>query len=400
MSRIVLYLPMNFFHGNLSEEAGLDYFRSIESNIDLLKIQQTNVAISWQKLDEEFFPELKELVNSPHLSVLNSTFSHALPAAYSEGTQRDMWAREIETGVKGNVDCMFFPEFCAPSKFFSTKKYSKYFLVLDTQTTLYSYNLFSLYPVEPNIIPDAPAIRCGDKIGLIMKEKLFSGFLKAFFAWQRSPYDIVAQNIMIDELDKIIMLPDDQTIIIPIDWEAPWVGSLYGHEIWFKFFEIIGLRSENFVPLSSVMDDMAEQAIATHHPHRNLMKWFSDEISLKTHDKIAAITPKTEYEKMLLSVASGSDLPASFFGKYHPMKLKASHPRSGELVDLVIGHNQIAIEVALAALRALQSGESFTAMLDEITREESDNQCKSLNFKDNPWFVKMREVAQSWENMA
>ena len=95
-----------------------------------------------------------------------------------------------------------------------------------------------------------------------MREEWFGKFVEAFFLFQR--YPLLGSHpegkdcltLLIEEVRKIAAMPDDRVVVIPIDLEAPYVGSAFGARVWEIFFSELEKQKLKhvFTPLSSHLD--------------------------------------------------------------------------------------------------------------------------------------------------
>lgn len=371
--RLILLLLGNTFHSNLllgrweqmdTEKAGLDAIGA--SGIP--------VTASYQSMDYEILPWLKEtLAKYPSIQMINAPNSHALIPLYNEEMMR--WETKK---IIGDVPATFFAEFYAPrAQFIPTK----FFPFLEGMT--YAYSDFSGEGRASDIIsgtlPDALSIKVGDRIGIIMKDKLFKPFLDAWFRFQRDPVTVdnsTNNKLPLDHLlDQVEAIAESGNVVVcPLDIETAFIGSVLGkkvYELFFKGIKARGLESV-FGHLSEYLDYFEAEAMPSKHPHRILTKWSTYEIQVKYLMSLSKIYPKNKKAHMLLSTASCSDILSAWERKIGEAQRKIvlnGRDLGGNEVKLPISYNQDIIDVQDAARQALQKKTSYQNLLQDLSNQ-------------------------------
>lgn len=378
MGKIILNLPGNAFHSNLLADRWEEMFQS-KVGLDAIGVSGVPVAISYQGIDYKIMPWLAEtLAKYPSIEVLNAPHSHALIPLQTE--EMEKW--EMKDIIPGSIPMTFFPEFYAPTERFIP---TEFFWVLEGASYLYSACCENSEDVTVETLPNAPAIQHGSKIGVIMRDADFGPILKAFFRFQRDPLTIsedtngkLPLDNVLDEIERVSQMPDDTIIIVPIDIEAPFIGSAWGAKIWEMFFQGIvdrGLK-DVFIPLSTALDTFRAKAVKSRRPHRILTKWTSYEVQVRYLMRVAGLTTnnETDDDMILASIASCSDILSAWERKIAEGKkaiILAGKNRQGDNVELPVSYNQDIITVQSAALRALSEGIEFNVALMKILSAEN-----------------------------
>lgn len=374
MGKIHLNLPVNSFHANILRKEWKEVLMSGDI-LDAIRESKVPISMSYHVIDTEMWPWLKKIGNCSNIEKIRSTFSHTLiPMLNSQKVQK--W--EVENGIKGNVPVTFFSEFYTPEE---SKIPNGFFFVLEGQTYLYS----SCFPetsdsdIETETFPkDVLGINYADKIGIIMRNTLFAPILNAFFLFQRDPFTIREEtknknpltNIL-DKIEEIGNMPNNILVVMPIDFEAPFIGSAFGADIWKMFFQGIvnrGLK-DVFTPINSELNKIKNKSVRTKQPHRDIAKWNSNLVQHRYWMSLAKINPVTHREKVLYSIASCSDIFACWERKIGETKKKIvlrSKNKQREQINIPISFNQDIIEIQIAARNAIVDSVPFIEKLDKL----------------------------------
>lgn len=365
--KLILVLPGNSLHSNVLKE-GWNMMYEEKAGLDVIGNSGIPVTVSYQGMDYQILPWLKETLGKHScIDVMNAPHSHSLIPLCGE--KMIQWETK---NVIGNIPVTFFPEFYAPKAHFIP---TKFFIFIEGMT--YSYSHFATTDdVESETLPNAPSIKIGDKIGVMMKEKLFKGFLSAWFRFQRDPVSIDQSSNnkqplehLLDQVEKIG--ESGEVVVCPLDIETVYIGSCLGKKAYELFFQGVknrGLESV-FARLSDNLDYFKAKAEPSKHPHRILTKWMTYEVQAKYLISLAKITPKNEKEAILLSIASCSDIYSAWERKVGEAQKKimlSGRDLAGNEKRLPISYNQDIIDVQHAAKQALQEKTSYEKILQEL----------------------------------
>lgn len=372
----MFFVPGNSKHSN-NLPPGFEAMYSSKAGLDAIGSSGVPVAVSYQGIDYKILPWLREtLAKYPSIQVVNAPHSHALLPLLNEKMQ----AWELSQRIPGSLPVTFYPEFYAPETRIMP---TDFFFVLGGASHLYSacwYSDQDAEDVSVQKLPDSPAISVDGKTGIILRDADFGPLLKQFFAFQRDPFGSVQPGMtnlksLMQEIRRIGDDPSDGVVVIPIDIEAPWVGSAWGVKIWEIFFSAIvdeGLK-DVFVPLSSQLDYFRRSAVTSLRPHRILTKWTAFEIQMKYMSRVFGLRPYNEKEMVLASIAGCSDILSAWERKIveanKPIVLSGVDP-NGNKVMLPISYSQDVITVQTACLRAVLDGISFESALAKVAKGE------------------------------
>ena len=383
MSKLAFYLPGNSFHSDISSKAAFDADRE---HLGLKEMAQTGipVAVSFQKVDFEIYPWLnKELKEHETIEVIRSTFSHSLTPLLHKKQQR--WEVSNMDMPGDDHPVMFHSEFYIPEASYLSR--ASAFLVLGAHTETYSY-CYSKSGNSPAQIPwqliddvdtvsNHSAIQYGGKCGIVMKG--FDSILRAFYQFLRDPYGVTEDGTAtlvaaVDAVENTIVGgPDDEIVIVPIDIEAPYVGSLCGANIWTLYFNEIAKRglSDACITLREVYEHVSKQSVKTKRPHRELSsKWTGYEAQwlhfaacqhfepsrILSHELIALTTPSDVLSGLYRNIVSNSkDKCVNFTMKDSFGKSVTSH---------LLGDNGV-VQIGHAARFAIENNRSLVDILEE-----------------------------------
>ncbi len=370
MGTIHLALSGNAFHSDVPQKR----WHEIDSErlgLEIIGESGLPVSVSFQGIDFELFPWLKEtLLRYPSIECVHASYGHGL-IPFMHPVQQE-W--EIKRGP-GTHRVTFFPEFYTPEEHFIPDM----FFVLGPRTV--AYTLYegpgvkrSPVSVTGNDPENFPAIRYGDKTGLVMKD--FNVLLGRFFAFQQDPYSLnqspSSLSQLLEEVERI-MKNIPATVIIPLDIEAPYIGSLEGAKVWEIFVSALKQSGLDtcFVSLESVIHDVAgAKAITMDRPHRELTsKWFGYEAQFAYYSFIREFEPKNERDHFVLSLAGTSDVLSSLYRKVTALKrskelLLSAIDFTGRRRELRIGtENEHVFELCRSAWLALNKGLRLTTAI-------------------------------------
>ena len=374
MSLITLVLPGNTFHANHlsgaiekmdAERCGLSSFRK-------WNIPATAFI---QGLDLLMKPWLEEEMRIPgSIEWGNAPFSHSfLPLV------RGSWRYELdeERMVCGSVPVTFFSEFYPPD---ASHIPTEFTLILPGSSALYEWKRKSGDIRTQEFPPEVEAIRFDGKVGILIHEEWFKPVLDSFFFFQRYPIAGSAPNgrdalvELISAIREVSEGPENRTVVIPIDLEAPWIGSCFGSHIWGILFAEVRRQKLDwvFTPLSTHLERFARDAKETFPPHRELLKWSTWDVQIRHILHVDRLKPRNQHEIYIKMIATGSDIFAAWDRMIQESRgriiSKEARDQDGEPLVIPITYNQGVIDVELAAYRALKRGRSFLSELEDLNQ--------------------------------
>lgn len=397
-----LTLPGNLMgHSNVSEEAREDIEKA-KANIDVIGSSGLPVSMSFQGIDFEWAPWLRDtLAQYPSIDLLNATWSHSILDMVSP--QQALW--EVRQRVS-NSRATFFSEYASPKSDFIPDV----FFVLAPHSFSYSAGYEreeqAAALLDPQLGPDLMGVKAirtkGDrpKLGIVMNA--FDGILNdrdaGFFAYQR---DLGKLEAHMDLLKRHLDATEGITPF-PIDLESCFVGSACSLEIWPRYLEALRRHDldQYFVSTKEVIREAEVLAIEAPAPKRILgTKWTKHVVQCQYMARNINTWPYNEYEHRLLGVAGVSDWYSGICTKIDSSRRKTilSAKRSdGSETTIEIGYNQALIDVAHAALDLVNKrhsylrGESRERPLpfDEYLAKHCDTSTFTVR--------RMIEVARTW----
>lgn len=349
--------------------------------------------VFFQGLDFEMKPWLKEeMQTTGSLEWGNSTFSHTFIPLFP-GSSRDETRDKV-----GTVPVTFFSEFYVPQ---GPQIPTEFTLVLAGNSALYSGFAEHWSPKQGDIFlkpypHDAHAIRFQNKVGILLREEWFGPLLKAFFLFQRFPIagshpegrDCLAE--LVAQIRAIAEDGDDRVVVMPLDLEAPWIGSRFGAKVWEILFDELEKQKllSVFTQVSAQLGRFRKEAVETPRPHRELTKWTTWEVQLNHIVRLNQLVATTEREATLRMIATGSDIFAAWGIKIGERAKRISLigiDLSGSRIDLPISFNQSVIDVQLAASLALTTSSSLLKVLSRLDQHEPLVRMATQMAKRNMW---------------
>jgi hypothetical protein len=364
MAKIALYFPGNATHSFL---LGDRWQRMSDEHLGLDAIGRSGVPVttSHQGLDYELYPFLAEtLAKYPSISVANAPFAHPLLTLVHKDHQK--W--ELRN-VVGNLPITFFSEFDTPEAHLIP---TKFFFHLRSQTAIYSMPS-GLVIEDPDVlhIPDGTVgVRYGanDRIGIVLDG--FEAFNKAWFAYGAKPTQENLDKVM-NEIEAISQLARPY-VVIPIDLEQPWVGSVLGSEMFERFFAALKLRGldQHIVPMEDVMAAALVNPFPINRPHRILGKWNVHQLQFEHMAEMKMKRPQGDRQHFLYAFATLSDLLSSWNRFVAKEKFLSCRDLDGTEVKLSQGHNKHLQQICLAAKSTLMHGDvSFVSKLRSLEEQ-------------------------------
>jgi len=359
MAKIIFYLPGNGTHSFLIEDR---FERMYNEQLGINALGKTGfpIAISHQGIDYDMFPFLKDVhAQYDNFEVVGALYGHGLLPLIRFSTRKETSAQirwENEHGAEGNVPVTFFSEFYSPA---SPAIPTEYFFILKEQTCSYSLDVTGINLEEKHLsmlADDVTSVNYNGKIGILIDG--FKSFIKAWFAFASIPSQDNLQALM-KEFDKMADDPRDY-IVVPMDLEQPWVGSMVGEELWTIFFNEVAKRpgAKNVAPLSSILGLCKEKAVKIQQPHRVLTKWTVHDVQFKTIMDLNSLKLNSNRERRIFSLAFASDhlssLNRTVFSTIRDISHIQASDLSGKKFSLSQGPNSILQECCNVAYTTLR----------------------------------------------
>lgn len=396
-----LTLPANLMgHSNVSEEMREDIEKA-KANIDVIGLSGLPVSMSFQGIDFEWAPWLREtLAQYPSIDLLNATWSHSILDMVS--SQQALW--EVRQRVS-NSRVTFFAEYASPASdlipgaFFVLAPHSF------SYSTGYQREEQAAALLDPQLGPDLMGVKAirtkgNGKLGIVMNA--FDGILNdrdaGFFAYQRDLSKLEAHmDLLKHHLDST-----EGITPFPIDLESCFVGSACSLEVWPRYLDALDRHDliKHFVSIEEVLEEAEGCAIEAPVPKRILgTKWTKHTVQLKYGARNMNTWAHSEYENRLLGVAGVSDWYSGVCTKIDSSRRKtilSAKKVDGSNTTIEIGYNQAVIDIAHAALDLVNQrhsylrGESRERPLpfDEYLAKKLGNQTFTVR--------RMIEVARNW----
>jgi len=369
MAKICLFLPGNVMHSFL---LGDRWQKMYDEQVGLNAIGASNipVVISHQGIEYELCPFLLDIHRKyPNILVANAPYSHALLPFVSP--KQCKWETRTLTGA---LPITFFSEFYSPESDFIP---TEFFFFLRSQTCSYSMIFGVKYKegvsdleVDQMLPSKTISVRYNNRIGIVLEG--FDKFNLAWFAFTSIPNQ-ENLNKVIREFEILVADPR-KVVVVPMDLEQPYVGSVTGEKIWTIFFDELKRKglADNIVDIRYFLNEFRESAVPIRRPHRILTKWTSHLVQIHYLQRLARLKPITEKERIIYALASASDLLSSWnrfvmSSNKEPMTILCKDLQGNEFI-MSQDHNKPLQEACLAALQSLEKGDRKLA--DKLAKIE------------------------------
>jgi hypothetical protein len=339
MCKIILFIPGNIFHSNVVQREVKRMLKQ-RAGMDTLRKSKIPLVFGWQKIDELLAPDVYD--PGPH-ELCSGSRTHAIHSWLAPKDSK--WQTDEE--IKG-IDVTFYPEFIPPSvpELIPTK----YFFLLASQTVCYTHNSTTGTFTLPETFPEAPAIRFGSKVGILIQNRILDNVCLHPRHPKRKTRDPIRDQWHdylknpAKGVDKLLqategVLEQGGVHIALGDLETPYVSSdVDANVLWNKYLKALsdaGLSSE-FSPLEPHLSWFDEQALDVQPPHRMLEKWTRHNAQLdhmrRAYDDVPV---SNERERWLLAIARSSDVLSAMDSKIRKQK-KETPPYAAKYREKVI----------------------------------------------------------------
>ena len=307
MSEIVLFLPGNLFHSNITQDK-MERLLAERAGMETLEKNLVPVVFGWQMLDRLLAPDIYD--PGPHELCVGS-FSHALHSLLTKKDSEWQIENEINANskLKSNINVTFYPEFAPPSD--SKLIPTKYFFLPSLGTRYYDHDANTGELDVRKDISNIQAVRFGSKIGILLDTR--SPIRKKWHEYQKDPREGLAP--LVDATNKVADQNGPVHIVL-LDLETPYVESdSNANQLWLDYFDALkdDVRKK-FSPLKPHLKWFKDRAVDAGYigaPHRTLQKWAVHDIQLKyiqrAYNKIQAEN-LSKKQRILLAVARDSDV--------------------------------------------------------------------------------------------
>jgi hypothetical protein len=340
MSKIILFLPGNIFHSNVLQEEMRRMLIKEKAGMSTLRTSEIPLVFGWQKIDELLAPDIYD--PGPH-ELCAGSLTHALHSWLAPEHSR--W--QMDEGGKG-IDVTFYPEFVPPSN--PELIPTKYFFLLAPQTVCYTHDSTTGTLAPPETFSQAPAIRFGSKVGLLIHHRTLIDQSNRPKRPDRKTDDPIRDqwhNYLKDPakgVDDLVLATkgvteqDGEVHIALGDLETPYVNKVDANALWSEYLEALdkaGLNSA-FSPLEPHLSWFDKWAVDIQPPHRMLEKWTRHDAQLDYMRRAYGDVPvSNEQERWLLAIARSSDVLSAMDSKIRKQK-KETPPHAAKYREEVI----------------------------------------------------------------
>jgi hypothetical protein len=372
MCKIIIFLPGNIFHSNVVQ-GEIERMLKQKAGMDTLRKSKIPLVFAWQRIDELLAPEIYD--PGPH-ELCAGSLTHVLHNRLTP--ERSAW--QAAKGAadsrwqKGNtgIDVTFYPEFAPPSD--PELIPTKYFFLLAPQTVCYTHDPITGTLTPPETFPDAPAIRFGSKVGILIRHRTLIDQSNRPKRSDRKTLDPIRDqwhNYLqdpakgADDLVRAIkgVTEQDGGVHIALgDLETPYVNKVDPNVLWSEYLEALdkaGLLSA-FSPLEPHLSWFDKWAVDVQPPHRILEKWTRHDAQLdyirRAYDDVYQAS--NERERWLLAIARSSDVLSAMDSKIRKQKQETpAHAAKYREEVIRLGFTCLDILAGKAPLEALAAAD-------------------------------------------
>ena len=372
MSEIILFLPGNIFHSNVTQEK-MERMLAEKAGMEALRDSNVPLVFGWQRLDELlaadiYDPGRHELCAGSLTHVLHSRLTPERSAwQTAKGIADSRWQKGQGST---SIDVTFYPEFAPP--FDPELIPTKYFFLPAPQTVYYDYDPTTGTSTLPQALSQkVPAIRFGSKVGILIHNRiLINEYLPEGHPnretrdpirdqWHKYQNKPTRENLdALVQATRSIADQDGQVHITLLDLETPYVGGAKDASIlWNEYFEALGKDVENFSKLEPHLSWFDKQAVDIESPHRMLDKWTRHDAQLdyirRTYDNIHTKT-LDERDRWLLAIARSSDTLSAMDSQIRAQKV--------DTPGFVAKYRKEVIKLGFTCLNILEGKEPLQAL--------------------------------------
>lgn len=354
MDRVILYLPANLFHSNVSDVARQSYIDGYPSLHRMLTRAGIPLALSFQGIDlallearEEDFGGSIELVATP--------WAHFLPSLVGEDEVLGASAKwQIEHGVADGSAARFNPEFDVPPQKHLLPHAGQIMPCVAPSTVMYSECDVSDSDNEHALMKrDAVTFNGNVLVPLSGLDKVNG----TWFTFQRFPTE---ENLaaVIERLRELLSGNAGKVYVWYIDLEGPIVGSHFGFDLWYRLFEAIRNSdlAEQFTSFAATAEHFRSKAATLGYGKiaRELgNKWTRWPQQIALYNKWGRLEmPKDDFDQVVLSLITVSDTLSAMNSKIGGNIVKDAMLADGTTGTVVIGFDQTIISISNRMLEA------------------------------------------------
>ncbi len=355
MDKIVLYLPANLFHSNVTDVQREKYISEYGALHEALTGSPVPIAVSFQGIDLALL-ELEEgdFANTS-VELVAAPWAHFLPSLVGDDAVLGLSAKwQVAHGVAAASAARFNPEFDAPPQKHLLPHAGQIMPCVAPSTVLYSECDVGDSDNEHALMKrEAIAFNGNVLVPLSGLDKVNG----AWFTFQRFPTD---ENLtaVIDRLRELLSGNTGKVYVWYVDLEGPIVGSHFGFGLWKRLFEAIA--SSDVAGSFTTFADTAEhfqrkaESIGRSVISRELgNKWTRWPQQIAYYLKWGRLPmPKTDFDQAVLSLVTVSDVLSAMNSKIGGPIIKEAMRPDGEKSDVTIGFDQTIITVSMRMLEA------------------------------------------------
>ena len=347
--RVILYLPANLFHSNVTDVARKGYIEQYSNLHRVLTSAPVPIAVSFQGFDLELLGIYADNFDHTAVELVAAPWAHFLPSLVGEDEVLGASAKwQVAHGVASASAARFNPEFDVPPQKHLLPHAGQIMPCVAPSTVLYSECDVGDSDNEHALMKhDAVAFNGNVLVPLSGLDKVNG----AWFTFQRFPSD---ENLaaVIDRLRELVGGNTGKVYVWYVDLEGPIVGSHFGFGLWARLFAAIEGSdvAGQFTNFAATAEHFRQKAVKLGYGKiaRELgNKWTRWPQQLAYYNRWGRLpAPESDFDQTVLSLVTVSDALSAMNSKIAGDIKKDAVMPDGTQKPVVIGYDQTIITVS------------------------------------------------------
>lgn len=309
--RMIVFLPMNTHHAEVSAKKRRDYMGNGEIKGILKRLRRAGIPIAVSMHPMHMEEVGIDPTDFDGLELADTTFSHFLPPIWDR-TEHGEW--QYKNGLVRKSPFWFSPEYMPSNIPFRIPPAGYVIPVVGPNSYLYSALQTDERELEGcEAIAGYEAISFNGNVLVPMIDTV--GLRKTFHEFASTPTDENCRAV-VEEMRRLVLDGTGKTRVWGMDLEAPIVGGFHGFELWDKLFHEIAASdiADCFVSFAEAAPALKAAAVKVPYSHfaRNIgLKWTKWPVQLQYMIAAAQVPdPRNELEQRAFCLVSSSDVLA------------------------------------------------------------------------------------------
>ncbi len=353
MDRVILFLPANLFHSNVTDVARAEYLTGYSALHTMLLSAGLPISVSFQGIDLALLGFDESDFDLSSVELIAAPWAHFLPSLVGEDKVLGASAKwQIAHGVASASAARFNPEFDVPPQKHLLPHAGQIMPCVAPSTVMCSECDVSDSNGEHALMKrEAVAFNGNVLVPLSGLDKVNG----AWFTFQRFPTD---ENLtaVIDRLQELLSGNTGKVYVWYVDLEGPIVGSHFGFGLWERLFEAIANSdvAEQFTSFAATARHFRSKAekLGFNSIARELgNKWTRWPQQIALYNRWGHLPmPKNDFDQAVLSLVTVSDVLSAMNSKIGGNIVKEAMLADGSTGQVVIGYDQTIISISMRML--------------------------------------------------